>query len=161
MSTDVCRAWLLPIGAGAHVAVGEGEIAHILSGWRSLHPVPRSPRWCHDVFLWQGQVVPLFDLGVLVRRGAPVSLASGSVVMIVAYATAAGDIRYGGLKLSGLPFSRDVTDDQICDYPSDYAGWTNIAVSCFADPAHGAVPILDLPRLFGDGSAVSAKGETS
>jgi chemotaxis signal transduction protein len=158
MSGDRCRAWLLPISPDLHVAVGEGEIAHILSGWRGFHPVPRSPRWCHDVFLWQRQVVPLFDLGVLVRHGAPVALASGSVIMIVAYAAAAGDVRYGGLKLCGLPFSRDVTNDQICDYPTHYTGWTNIAISCFADPSHGPVPILDLPRLYGDESAVTGQG---
>ena len=157
MSTTACRAWLLPIAPEIHVAVGEGEVAHILSGWRGLHPVPRSPRWCHDVFIWQGQVVPLIDLGILVHRETAGNLASGAVIMIVAYAKAAGDIRYGGLKLGGLPFSREVTNDQICDYPSNYAGWARIAISCFADSNHGPVPILDLPRLFGGESAATGE----
>ncbi|HTT07913.1 MAG TPA: chemotaxis protein CheW [Gammaproteobacteria bacterium] len=157
MNATDCRAWLLPIAPEAYVAVGEGEIAHILSGWLSLHPVPRSPRWCHDVFLWQRQVVPLFDLGILVRHESAVSVAGGQVIMIVAYAAATGDVRFGGLRLGGLPFSRKVTDDQICDYPSNYDGWEHIAISCFTDPSHGPVPVLDLARLFDGSVAVTGR----
>ncbi len=149
MSAVACRAWLLPVAPPVHVAVGAGEIAHILAGRQGLHPVPRSPRWCRDVFLWQGQLVPLFDLGLLVRRETAAGPASGAIIMIVAYASREGDIRFGGLRAMGLPFSREVNDGQMCDYPADYPGWERIAASCFADPVHGPVPVLDLPRLFG------------
>jgi hypothetical protein len=41
-----------------------------------------------------------------------------------------------------------VTDEQACALPESPPGWHEVAISCFEHPDHGAVPILDLPRLF-------------
>jgi len=146
-----CKAWLLPTG-NIHVAIGEFELLHIIAGWQRYMPVPRSPIWCHHVFLWQGRLLPLFDLEIFINPVQEKVSASFSnprdVVGVIAYENQRGQIQYGGLRLNAPPVLRVVSDDEICDYPTAYSGWDEIALSCFKDPGLGPVPILDIQQIF-------------
>ena len=146
MTAHACKAWVLPIDAALHTAIGEGEIAHVLPGLHPLQFLPRCPDWCRNVFRWHDRVVPLFDLRALLFPAA--AAVDGQAIAVVAYPGAGNCVHYGGLKLSALPFGRRVSDDQQCDFPASSPHWERIASSCFEDPVHGTIPVLDLARLF-------------
>ena len=146
-----CKSWILSSG-NIHVAIGEFELLYIIAGWQRYILVPRSPIWCHHVFLWQGHLLPLFDIEVYInttmdRPAAPLSN-TGDFTGVIAYENQHGQIHYGGLKLSSPPVIKVVSDDAICDYPDNYPEWSRIALSCFEDPGIGSVPILDIQQLF-------------
>ena len=158
-SETACKAWILPTG-NIHMAIGEFELLYIIAGWQRYIPVPRSPAWCHHVFLWQGRLLPLFDLEIFIN---PVqdnirasNITSHEVVGVIAYENQHLEIQYAGLKLIAPPVLRVVSDDELCDYPKTYAGWKKIALSCFKDPDKGPVPILDIQKIFCAGSQSTA-----
>jgi hypothetical protein len=65
------------------------------------------------------------------------------------YRPSDGDtLRYGSLVIEGAPRQVPVNDDQACDLPGDQARWHRVADACF-DHGGLAVPVLNLPRLFG------------
>lgn len=145
------KTWLLPTGKHT-VAIGEYELAYVIAGWQRYTQVPRSPRWCHHVFLWQGHLLPLFDLENYLdpahgnTQGA--DSVSSDMVAIVLYENQRTETCYGGIRLSAAPAARVVSDDEICDYPPDYPDWEKIALSCFKTTDAGPVPILDIQKLF-------------
>ncbi len=146
------KAWLLPLG-NRFAAIGEFEMAHIITGWQRYMPIPRSPVWCRYVFIWQGRVLPLLDLGVYLdparTTGTRAILPTArDIVGIVAYEDPQGNIGYGGLRLSAPPAIRSVTDDGMCDYPAGNTDWSRIALSCFETSETGPVPVLDITRIF-------------
>lgn len=151
ISEPSCKAWLLPSG-GITVAIGEYELAYVIAGWQRYTPVPRSPHWCHHVFLWQNHLLPLFDLEIYINPEQQIAGGTNSgshdIVAVIAYENQPGETSYVGLKLSGPPVIRVVSDEEICDYPGDYPGWDRIALSCFEDPDAGPVPILDIQKIF-------------
>ena len=153
------KAWILPVDS-MHVAIGEFELVYIIAGWQRYMPIPRSPAWCHHVFLWQGRLLPLFDLENYLKPAQVKPRASASdnrdIVGVIAYENRNKEIYYGGLKLSAPPVIRVVTDDEICDYPGTFTGWDKIALSCFEIPDIGAVPILDIQHIFCAASQTSA-----
>jgi hypothetical protein len=140
------KAWMLPIDRALHVAIGDGEIAHVLPASHPLQSLQRGPEWCRSVFRWHDRVVPLFDLAALLRPGRAATRVHA--IAVVAFPGADESVQYGGIRLGALPFGRMVSDDQQCPYPDSYPHWERIASSCFEDPGHGAVPVLDLARLF-------------
>lgn len=148
---SACKAWLLP-ASSIHVAIGEYEIVHVIAGWQRYIPVPRSPLWCRHVFLWQGHLLPLFDLEIFINpapvNNRDVNHDTRGIVAVIAYENSKGEICYGGLKLSAPPAIRVVSNDEICDYPGDFPDWGKIALSCFEDPVAGPVPILDIQKIF-------------
>ena len=147
-----CRAWMLPLAEGAHAAIGEYEMVHIIPEWVRLQAIPRCPEYCHKVFTWQGQLIPIFDPHVYIRPKGQVAADAAQnttpVICIVAYEDDNHKVCYGGLLLNAIPFRTDVVDVQLCDFPDGNGKWNNIAVSCFSDPVGGRTPILDLPRIF-------------
>jgi chemotaxis signal transduction protein len=164
ISETTCKAWILPTGS-IHTAIGEFELLHIIAGWQRYMPVPRSPFWCHHVFLWQGQLLPLFDLEIFINPAKEKVRASISnsreVVGVIAYENRHHEIKYGGLRLNAPPVLRVISDDEICDYPTAYPDWDKIALSCFKDPGTGPVPILDIQRIFCAGSLITATNTNS
>jgi chemotaxis signal transduction protein len=142
---------MLPLAASLHVAIGAGEIAHVLPASHPLQPLPMSPDWCRNAFQWHDRVLPLVDLPVLL--GPATEPVPGRAIVVVAWPGTDALVHYGGLRLGGLPFARTVGDHQQCAYPDPVSRWESIASSCFEDPDCGTVPVLDLPRLF---SAVPA-----
>ena len=146
MTVPSCKAWVLPIDASMHAAIGEGEIAHVLPGLHPLQQLPRCPDWCRSIFRWHDRLVPLFDLAALLHPHAAAT--DGQAIAVVAYPGMDHSVQYGGLKLGALPFGRRVSDDQQCDFPASSPHWERIASSCFEDPQHGPIPVLDLARVF-------------
>jgi hypothetical protein len=59
--------------------------------------------------------------------------------------------------LGKVPERIQVVDEQACALPGSPAAWHQVAISCFEHPDHGAVPILDLPRLFSGALAAPAR----
>ena len=153
MNDDKCNAWILPITETFNVSTGEFELVHIIMDWLRLYPVPRAPDYCKNLFVWQGQLIPLFDMDTFIqiknglRRD---EIKTAGYICIVAYQCEGEDenIKYGGLLLRAMPFRVTVNDEQASDYPDDNIDWSNVALSCFKDPAFGKVPILNLNRIF-------------
>lgn len=152
MTGSGCRAWLLPFGEGRHAAIGEYELVHIIPDWVRLQSIPLCPVHCHKVFMWQGQLIPVFDPQAWFRpqdtSAADATQDIIPIMCIVAYEDDKRTVGYGGIMLSALPFRTTVLDDQLCDYPDDNDRWSAIAVSCFSDSVGGQAPVLDLPRIF-------------
>jgi len=152
MTGSGCKAWMLPLGKGRHAAIGEYEMVHIIPEWVRLQSIPLCPVYCHKVLMWQGQLIPVFDLQAWLRTqtGIVADTAQDAmpIICIVAYEDDNRTVGYGGILLSALPFRTDVLDDQLCDFPDDDDRWSAIAVSCFSDPGGGPAPVLDLARIF-------------
>ena len=150
-----CTAWVLSLPGRLHAAVGPFELVHILPTTPTLFEVPGTPAYCRHALVWQDQILPLMDLGARVR-GTP-GLADDTVTLIglrwlagiVAYRDPdSGEVRHGGLQLARVPERSVVTDAQACRLPRGLRGWRPLAISCFEHPHLGAVPILDLARVF-------------
>jgi hypothetical protein len=152
MTGGSCKAWMLPLGEGRHAAIGEYEMVHIIPEWVRLQSIPLCPAYCHKVFTWQGQLIPVFDLQAWLRPQGSViadtAQDAAPIICIVAYEDENHNVGYGGMLLSALPFRTDVSGDRLCGYPDDDARWNTIAVSCFSDPVGDPTPVLDLPRIF-------------
>jgi chemotaxis signal transduction protein len=150
------NAWLLKLRGPLRAAVGARELIHVLPYSPRLYPVPQTPPHARHVILWEGKILPVVDLAVFFEAGAEDGLGTATnqlsldyLVGIVAYQIAPGsEVGLAGMLLGKVPERIRVTDDQACALPEWPAGWQQVAISCFEHPAHGAVPILDLPRLF-------------
>jgi len=148
MTGKACRAWMLPVAGGGHAAIGEQEMVHIIPEWVRLQSVPHCPGHCHKVFIWQGQLIPVFDLHAYIHPQDSTTADNTPIICIVAYENNNHETGYGGLLLCAIPYRTDVTDDQLCAYPDAGGRWNHISVSCFSDTAGGPTPVLDLPRMF-------------
>ena len=152
MSGSGCKAWMLPLGEESHAAIGEYEMVHIIPEWVRLQSIPCCPAYCHKVFMWQGQLIPVFDLRAWLRPRAGMVADTPQdttpIICIVAFEENDRKVGYGSILLNALPFRTDVADDQFCDYPDDNDRWHAIAVSCFFCPGGGPSPVLDLARIF-------------
>jgi chemotaxis signal transduction protein len=147
-----CKAWLLPLGEGRLVAIGEYEMVHIIPEWVRLQSIPHCPAYCHKVFMWQGHLIPVFDLQAWLHQRGNVAedtaQDSSPIICIVAYKDDNRNVSFGGMLLSALPYRCEVYDSQICDYPEEEDRWRSIAVSCFSGPNGMPSPVLDLSRIF-------------
>lgn len=142
-------AWLLDLGSGLHAAVGEGELQHLLPEVPTLHRIPRSPPYCHQVLIWEGEILPVMDLAQRILARDVMRPGGTGLMAITAFqgpATAA--LGHGALPLDTPPMRIRVTDAQACELPEPERIWREWASACFEHPGHGAVPVLDLARLF-------------
>ena len=151
------NAWLLDLGGGLHAAVGELEMIHVLPDPPTLFEIPQTPDYCRRVLVWQGEVLPLLDLAErlsagTVGRAGPLAGAR-DLVAIVAFQRHPGDQpRHGGLLLRGMPVRIAVTDADACELPESLQAWRPCAASCFSNSTVGAVPVVDLHRVFSQSS---------
>lgn len=148
------NAWVLPIADSMQVAIGEYEMIHIITEWIKFNSVPHTPDYCNLTLVWQGNLVPVFDIYNFIYQSELVrDVKSMDVyfVCIVAYSSVqhTDAVEYGAVLLSELPYRTIVTDDLFCDYPSGQDNWSDISTSCFQDKDHGAIPIIDLQKIFG------------
>ncbi len=151
--SEQANAWILEFGEQRFAAIGEQEMVHLVDE-PELFAVPESPAWCNQAILWQGEVLPVMNLLVLLSLPAgTVTSPETPVVGIAAYQSEPGAMpQYGGLLLSRIPVKKPVTDEQACELPEPRNEWQRLAISCFADNGR-ATPILDLPRLFAEAPA--------
>ena len=152
-SEEKCNAWMLPIRNDFYVSTGEFELVHVIMDWLRLYSVPYAPVYCKNVFVWQGQLIPLFDMEAYMRlyNDLPQDAdRQAGYICIVAYQGSEEKqaIKFGGLLLKAMPFRITVKDDQMCDFPDDNVNWQEIALSCFKESAFGTVPVLNLENIF-------------
>ena len=139
-------AWLLPLEQGLYAAVGTQEVVNLIQ-FPALFSVPSTPEHCHQVFVWQNQVLPALDLASWLLA-KPIQRQDQAVVAVIAYQSTAGALpQYGGLLLSTLPTQLQVDDAQASVLPDAPARWSQIAVSCFQHEGL-VVPIIDLPTIY-------------
>ena len=143
------NAWLLNLGAGLHAAVGERELIHVLPDTPTLFEVPRAPRYCRKVLVWQGAVVPLMDLSMRLIASPLVMQETLGLVVVTAYQRQPDQaVRYGALLLNAPPVRIRVSDAQACNLPEPASAWRRLAVACFEQGDSGPVPVLDLGFVF-------------
>lgn len=143
------NAWLLDLGAGLHAAVGQLEMVHVLPDTPTLFEIPQSPAYCRQVFVWQGEVLPLMDVARRLAARPPSVNGSRGQIVITAFQEYPGAAsRHGALSVSTAPVRIRVNDSQARALPESQPGWRRLAIACFEHPDRGPVPVLDLRRLF-------------
>ena len=155
-------AWLLKLNGGLHVAVGERELTYIVSDEVERVFVPRAPSHVKELIVWQNRLLPLFDVSAALRDdhaagdapSAPTQT-GGTIIVIAAYQVSdERQIDFGALPVCALPERVEVADDSACDLPSEPLGWRRLAHACCELQHHGAVPILDLHRMFAPNESI-------
>ncbi|HTN50720.1 MAG TPA: chemotaxis protein CheW [Burkholderiaceae bacterium] len=137
--------WLLTLG-DHRAAVGVREQVHLMLDPAAAE-LASTPAHCRHVIFWNDRCVPVMDLGRWLDPGAAASAAGPHRhVGVYAYQGGAGmPVEFGALWLARPPQRIEVDDAAASELPG--ARWGSIATACFADAA-GAVPILDLSRIF-------------
>lgn len=144
---DAVRGWIMDVGGGWSVATGaQHMIEYLLSP--EWVPLPLTPRHCPGVLVWRERIIPVVDIGLLF--GARAHHADrGMNAAVLAYQGDAGRRPdYGAVLLDRMPREVHVTDDMACALPAEPETVARVACSCFRY-GDRAVPILDLPCLFG------------
>ena len=147
-----CNAWMVPLRGEHRAAVGELELVHVLLDSPELFTVLKAPRHCRQVFLWEGHVVPVFDLSLWLGEETNDAGNDGddAHLGVFRYRPRPGEaLCYGSLVIEGAPRQVLVNDSQACDLPVGQESWRQVANACF-DYGGRPVPILNLPRIFGD-----------
>jgi len=139
-------AWVLDIGP-CRVAVGVREQVHLMHEPAAAE-VAATPPHCRHVIFWNGRCVPVMDLGRWLYRTPAPGLVERRHLGIYAYVPhGESTLDFGALWLAGPPQRVEVDDADSAHLPADGGRWTPIAPACFAD-AKGAVPVLDLTKIF-------------
>lgn len=140
-------AWLLQLDDRFQAAVGEREMIHLIE-LPLLLEVPKAPRHCRQVLVWNEEILPAMDLAAWLA-GRPVQRVHRLAGVFAYQEHPQAAPSYGALLLAALPARLRVSDEQACDLPEQPAGWRQLAVSCFKE-GERPVPILDLPFIFSD-----------
>jgi hypothetical protein len=162
-------AWLLTMNGGRCAAVGERELVHIISDEVERVDVPGVAERSNAFIVWQDRRLPLFDVTAALREhdfaNDPVAVParkSEAIIVIAAYQISnESQIRFGAIPVCVLPERIEVADNSGCDLPPQSTGWKGLAHSCFRHQRLGAVPILDLGRVFDFGRVCSDPFEKS
>lgn len=137
------NAWMLDFGGAFRAAVGARVLVQIVDRPR-LHPVPCTPPHCQSIYAWQGRLMPVVDVAVLLGREPQ----EPRLLAIAAYQEHAGDtVTFGALLLSAPPVAIIVGNEQACSLPDYPEAWERFSLSCFGHQGE-AIPVLHLGRLF-------------
>ncbi len=141
-------AWLLPIGKGMEVAIGQRELKYIEYLTQPVE-LPGLPAYCKQGFLWRGRFVPALDLLSLATRRRSPGTDGDNTVAIVAYEQR-NDLQLGlgAICLRGIP--RHIQLDarsQAADVNSLQGIWQLLAAAAFCHDEQ-IYPVLDLGQLF-------------
>ncbi len=138
-------AWFMSFSDNILAAVGEREMVHLVETPR-LEDIPQTPLHCRQVLLWEGELLPVFDLAAWLTQQP--MLDAHVLVGVVGWQEWPGAIpQYGALRFAGVPQKIRVADDHACNLPKPPAAWQAVAASCVCYD-NQPVPILDLPRIF-------------
>jgi chemotaxis signal transduction protein len=143
-----CNAWMIPLRGDMRAAVGELELVHVLPDPPEMFTVLKAPKHCHRVFLWEGHVLPVFDLSQWL--GEDPGDGNGAHLGVFRYRPGPGEaLQYGSLIIEGAPRQVLVNDSQACELPAGREIWRQVANACF-DYGGRPVPVLNLTRVFGE-----------
>lgn len=146
LETKVSRAWLLDFGRGLKASVGAHEMSQVLLS-ATLFELPCTPPYCKEVLIFQGRILPVLNLALLLE-GQTYFHAPVDIVGIAAYQEdPTQPISYAGLHLAALPANIFVGDDQVCELPIHQHYWEPLILSCFYHEGL-TIPILNLTDLF-------------
>lgn len=141
------NAWMVGFRGEHRAAVGELELVHVLPDPPELFPVLKAPRHCRQVFLWEGHVLPVFDLSLWL--GEEPGQAQDAHLGVFRYRPGPDEpLRYGALVIEGAPRQVLVNDSQACHLPDGGDSWQQVASACFHYSGQ-PVPVLNLARIFG------------
>ena len=133
------EAWLLDLGDDNRAAVGPAELVHVLVETPRLFPVPGAVAPCRELFLWEGEAVPLANLA---------DAGEARLIAIVAYGDdPSSPARHGAVRVTSVPRRCAVSDDDARPREAIPARLQGLAHAAFGDE-HGVVPVLDLHALF-------------
>ncbi|MDP2826549.1 MAG: hypothetical protein Q8O52_28170 [Sulfuritalea sp.] len=146
-------AWLLNFGDGQLAAVGKRELLHLVPQ-PELFEVPRTPRHCSRVLIWQHRVVPVWDILAWIKPGSRAK--DAGLVAVVGYQSRRRQTpQFGAMVLAEPPSRIGVTDAQACELSREQSAWGEIAISCFRHEEK-PVAVLDLPLMFSGAFAADA-----
>jgi len=141
------HAWMIGLRGGHKAAVGELELMHVLPDSPELYSVLKAPSHCRQVFLWEGHMLPVLDLSLWLGEAPDDGV--DAHLGVFRYRPGRGEaLHYGSLIIEGAPRQVLVNDGHACELPADRDAWRQVAHACF-DYAGDAVPVLNLPRIFG------------
>lgn len=138
-------AWVLDFGQGRRAAVAQRQQLHLMHT-PEVQALAFAPVSAKHVLLWNGRCLPVLDFGSW-RGERPT--ADGNLLGVYAYTDpGGGSHRLGALWLSAPPVVAKVNDEQACELPTEREEWRGFSASCYHDERFGAVPIIDLARVF-------------
>lgn len=147
------QAWLLDIGNEQRAATALHEVIQVMPT-PPLAPIPGAPAHCCLATIWQGNILPVIALDMLLNPGA--ATADYPSLAVLAWQNEPQQpLRYGALLLKDAPRQLSVDDDWMSDPEQAEPVWQQLALSCF-NLDDSIVPILDIRRLFTAGSAALA-----
>ncbi len=114
-----------------------------------VRKVPGAAHYAHGMLNWEGMLLPLIDLDILLHGSIAARPVPLRYALIVAYQRIAPcPLEYGAIGLAELPFTIAVGDEAQCELPGDSTLWPRLALSCFRHEGR-SVPVVDTGRLFG------------
>jgi chemotaxis signal transduction protein len=138
-------AWIVHLDSRLCLALGEHEIVHFVER-PVFEDIPHTPAHCHQVLLWEGELLPVLDLAAWLTD-QPVARPQAAVSIVRWQAGAETALQYGALLCTGIPQKVRVKDEHGCDLPAQPSGWQDVAISCFTHNGQ-PVPIVDVPYVF-------------
>ncbi|MES2822898.1 MAG: hypothetical protein V4732_04800 [Pseudomonadota bacterium] len=145
-NTTELGAWVLPIGHGASVAIGQYELKYIEYIKTSI-TLPGLPAYCEKGFQWRDHFIPMLDLYSLAERRR-IPMAEGEqMVAIIAYENLQGEIHFGAIFLQGIPKLMPVKPQQSVAVTELDTAWRLLSHAAFRDQEI-LYPVLDLRCLF-------------
>ena len=142
------NAWMVGFRGDHRAAVGVLELVHVLADPPQLFPVLKAPPHCRQVFLWERNVLPVFDLSLWL--GEQPDDGDNAHLGVFRYRPDPGEpLHYGSLIIEGTPRQVLVNDSQASDLPGGGDPWRRVASACF-DYGGCPVPVLNLRRIFGE-----------
>ncbi len=140
------NAWKLSFSASLRAAVGEFQLIHIFDQ-PELFEVPCTPLHCHQVLVWQEDVLPVMDIDAWVNPYQ--QTAKEPFAGIVAFQQSADmPVQYGCIKLIAPPQRIRVSDSSACEIPEENSFWLELSLASFRDADGQVLMVLNLPKLF-------------
>jgi chemotaxis signal transduction protein len=138
------KAWLLDFGYDLQAAVGYNEMWQILMSPK-IFEIPCTPKYCNQVLVFQDHILPLLDISYLLIGKKSIT---DDVVSIALYQDDPNKpVNYAGINCATIPRSINVSDDQMCELPSEQQYWKPFCLSCFS-LENQAIPIINLAYIF-------------
>lgn len=137
-------AWIMQVTGTHRAALGVRDLLHIVPE-PATHPIPRAPAHCRAVLRWEGRILPVVDLAVLLGGASPQS--SHKFVGVLGYYTGSqSGVQFGGIALDNLPTKLELAGASGCALPEDLMHWRPYVNACFDH--EGPVPVIHVPSLF-------------